>query len=157
MTLAIPLDTIADDVFRETNDHEQESYVFAKTVLLRAMSQRSHISVTGLATFELLSYIHPSRICHQIDRRILTVLSLSDVEVEHAYLFDYCLERARQGGIGPQHLPEDVRNFRRRLLEYEEDTGRDLRERDRLPDSYRHTAGPNTTDDASLLDGMWTR
>lgn len=55
------------------------------------------------------------------------LMNLSDEELEHAYIFDFRVRNA----LGKEFLddnicPKTFTNFRRRLLEYEENTGRDL-------------------------------
>ena len=54
-------------------------------------------------------------------------LGLSDEELEHAYLFDFRVRNALgKENMGDNICPRTFNNFRRRLLEYEEETGRDL-------------------------------
>ena len=55
------------------------------------------------------------------------LLGLSDEQLEHAYLFDFRVRNA----LGKERLGDNIcaktfTNFRRRLMEYEEETGRDL-------------------------------
>lgn len=55
------------------------------------------------------------------------LMGLSDQELEHAYLFDFRVRNA----LGKETLGDNIcaktfTNFRRRLLEYEEETGQDL-------------------------------
>ena len=55
------------------------------------------------------------------------LLGLSDKQLEHAYLFDFRVRNA----LGKETLGDNIcaktfTNFRRRLMEYEEETGRDL-------------------------------
>jgi hypothetical protein len=55
------------------------------------------------------------------------LLGLSDRELEAAYLFDFRVRNALgKETLGDNICPKTFTNFRRRLLEYEEDTGRDL-------------------------------
>ena len=55
------------------------------------------------------------------------LMDLSDEELEHAYLFDFRVRNALgKESLGDNICPKTFTNFRRRLLEYEEETGRDL-------------------------------
>lgn len=55
------------------------------------------------------------------------LLGLSDKELEAAYLFDFRVRNALgKETLGDNICPKTFTNFRRRLLEYEEKTGRDL-------------------------------
>lgn len=55
------------------------------------------------------------------------LMGLSDEELEHAYLFDFRVRNALgKEALGDNICPKTFTNFRRRLLEYEEETGRDL-------------------------------
>ena len=58
---------------------------------------------------------------------IKEMLGLSDEELEHAYIFDFQVRNALgKETMGDNICPKTFTNFRRRLLEYEEETGRDL-------------------------------
>jgi hypothetical protein len=55
------------------------------------------------------------------------LIGLSDEELEYAYLFDFRVRNALgKESLGDNICPKTFTNFRRRLLEYEEETGRDL-------------------------------
>jgi hypothetical protein len=55
------------------------------------------------------------------------LMNLSDEELEHAYLFDFRVRNALgKESLGDNICPKTFTNFRRRLIEYEEETGRDL-------------------------------
>ena len=55
------------------------------------------------------------------------LMNLSDEELEHAYLFDFRVRNALgEETLGDNICQKTFTNFRRRLMEYEEETGRDL-------------------------------
>lgn len=55
------------------------------------------------------------------------LLGLSDEQLEHAYLFDFRVRNALgKETLGDNICPKTFTNFRRRLLEHEEETGQDL-------------------------------
>ena len=55
------------------------------------------------------------------------LMGLSDKELEHAYLFDFRVRNALgKEVLGDNICPKTFTNFRRRLMRYEEETGRDL-------------------------------
>jgi len=55
------------------------------------------------------------------------LLGLSDEQLEHAYLFDFRVRNAlRKETLGDNICAKTFTNFRRRLLEHEEETGQDL-------------------------------
>ena len=87
------------------------------------------------------------------------MLGLSDKELEHAYLFDFRVRNALgKETMGDNICPKTFNNFRRRLLEYEEETGRDLlhevftEHRDYLQDEFNIDASTQRMD-STLVDG----
>ena len=87
------------------------------------------------------------------------MLGLSDEELEHAYLFDFRVRNALgKETMGDNICPRTFNNFRRRLLEYEEETGRDLlhevyiEHRDYLQDEFEIDASTQRMD-STFIDG----
>lgn len=87
------------------------------------------------------------------------LLGLSDEELEHAYLFDFRVRNALgKETLGDNICPKTFNNFRRRLLAYEEETGRDLlhevfiEHRNYLQDEFEIDASTQRMD-STFIDG----
>ena len=130
-------------MFRKNKEHEQEK-LFSPVKELPSNVKRkledhwsSHFyelvfTQIDEGKFEVLyhdGYSRPNKPVNELVSLeiIKHLMNLSDEELEHAYLFDFRVRNA----LGKESLddnicPKTFTNFRRRLLEYEEDTGRDL-------------------------------
>ncbi|ALG83155.1 transposase [Halanaeroarchaeum sulfurireducens] len=87
------------------------------------------------------------------------LLGLSDKELEAAYLFDFRVRNALgKETLGDNICPKTFTNFRRRLLEFEEETGRDLLQevfedhRDYLQDEFDIDASTQRMD-STFIEG----
>ena len=93
-----------DHVFTQINEKKFE-------VLYHDGYSRPNKPVNELVSLEMIKHL----------------MNLSDEELEHAYIFDFRVRNAlRKESLDDNICPKTFTNFRRRLLDYEEDTGRDL-------------------------------
>ena len=130
-------------MFEENHEHEQESLFSPvkdlpsgpKTKLENHWSTHfyRHVFIQIDETkFEVLyhdGYSRPNKPVNElVSLEILKqLMGLSDEELKHAYLFDFRVRNALgKETLGDNICPKTFTNFRRRLLEYEEETGRDL-------------------------------
>ena len=130
-------------MFRENHEHQQET-LFSPVKDLPAGPKkklRNHWSThfyehiftqIDERTFGRLyhgGYSRPNKPVNELVSLeiIKHLLGLSDEQLEHAYLFDFRVRNA----LGKETLGDNIcaktfTNFRRRLMEFEEETGRDL-------------------------------
>jgi hypothetical protein len=130
-------------MFRKHNDHEQEQLFSPVKELPPGIKQKlaehwsSHFydhvfTQIDEEKFEVLyhdGYSRPNKPVNELVSLeiIKHLLGLSDEQLEHAYLFDFRVRNA----LGKETLGDNIcaktfTNFRRRLLEHEEETGQDL-------------------------------
>ena len=132
-------------MFRENDDHEQEK-LFSPLKDLSAGPEKklqNHWSThfyehvftqIDEAKFAVLyddGYSRPNKPVNElVSLEIIKHLKgLSDEELEHAYIFNHLVRNALgKETLGDNICPKTFTNFRRRLLEFEEETGRNLLE-----------------------------
>lgn len=130
-------------LFKQNHEHEQES-LFSPVKDLSAGPRTKldnhwsthfykHVFTQIDETkFEILyhdGYSRPNKAVNElVSLEIIKHLQgLSDEELEHAYLFDFRVRNALgKETLGDNICPKTFNNFRRKLLEFEEDIGRDL-------------------------------
>ena len=130
-------------MFKENHEHEQESLFSPvkdlptgiKTKLDKHWSTHfykhvfTQIDERKFAVLYHEGYSRPNKPVNELVSLeiIKEMLGLSDEELEHAYLFDFRVRNALgKESLGDNICPKTFNNFRRRLLEFEEATGRDL-------------------------------
>lgn len=130
-------------MFKQNNEHQQELLFSPVKDLSSSISEklRNHWSThfyehiftqIDETKFERLyhdGYSRPNKPVNELVSLeiIKHLLGLSDEELEHAYLFDFRVRNA----LGKETLGDNIcaktfTNFRRRLMEHEEETGQDL-------------------------------
>ena len=130
-------------MFKEYNEHEQEPLFSPVKDLPSAPKKKlqnhwsthfyehvfTQIDENKFAALYHDAFSRPNKPVNELVSLeiIKGMLDLSDEELEHAYLFDFRVRNA----LGKERLGDNIcsktfTNFRRRLLEYEEETGRDL-------------------------------
>ena len=162
-------------MFKENHEHEQESLfspvkdlpVGIKKKLANHWSTHfyehvfTQIDETKFAVLYHEGYSRPNKPVNELaSLEILKeMLGLSDEELEHAYLFDFRVRNALgKETMGDNICPRTFNNFRRRLLEFEEETGRDLlhevfiENRDYLQDEFDIDASTQRMD-STFIDG----
>lgn len=134
---------LVDKVFNENHDHEQEALFSPvkdlppgiKTKLDQHWSSNfyehvfTQIDEEKFAVLYHDGYSRPNKPVNELVSLeiIKALLGLSDEELEHAYLFDFRVRTALgKETLGDNICPKTFTNFRRRVLEFEEQTGRDL-------------------------------
>ena len=134
---------LVDKVFKENHEHEQESLFSPvkdlptgiKTKLEHHWSTHfyehvfTQIDEGKFAVLYHDNYSRPNKPVNELVSLeiIKEMLGLSDEELEHAFLFDFRVRNALgKETLGDNICPKTFNNFRRRLLEFEEETGRDL-------------------------------
>jgi hypothetical protein len=130
-------------MFRKNNDHEQEQLFSPVKELPPGVMRKlenhwsSHFydhmfTQIDEEKFEVLyhdGYSRPNKPVNELVSLeiIKHLLGLSDQQLEDAYLFDFQVRNALgKETLGDNICPKTFTNFRRRLIEYEEATGRDL-------------------------------
>ena len=130
-------------MFRKNHEHEQESLFSPVKDLSPPLKRKldrhwssyfyQHVfTQIDETTFEGLyhdGYSRPNKPVNElVSLEILKhLMGLSDEELEHAYLFDFRVRNALgKESLGDNICPKTFTNFRRRLLEYEKETGRSL-------------------------------
>lgn len=162
-------------VFKENNEHEQESLFSPvkdlptniKTKLEHHWSTHfyehvfTQIDEGKFAVLYHEGYSRPNKPVNELVslESITEMLGLSDEELEHAYLFDFRVRNALgKETLGDNICPKTFNNFRRRLLEFEEETGRDLlhevfvEHRNYLHDEFAIDASTQRMD-STFIDG----
>ena len=130
-------------MFKENNGHEQETLFSPVKDLTSGPKEKlqnhwsthfyehvfTQIDETKFGRLYHDGYSRPNKPVNELVSLeiIKHLLSLSDEQLEHAYLFDFRVRNA----LGKETLGDNIcaktfTNFRRRLMEYEEETGRDL-------------------------------
>ena len=130
-------------MFRENHEHEQEALFSPVKELPTGLKQKlqnhwsthfykhvfTQIDEEKFGRLYHDGYSRPNKPVNELVSLeiIKHLLGLSDKELEHAYLFDFRVRNA----LGKETLGDNIcaktfTNFRRRLMEYEEETGRDL-------------------------------
>lgn len=162
-------------MFKENHEHEQESLFSPvkdlptgiKTKLNNHWSTHFYRHVftqIDEEKFDVLyhdGYSRPNKPVNELVSLeiIKAMLGLSDEELEHAYLFDFRVRNALgKETLGDNICPKTFNNFRRRLLEYEDETGRDLlhevfvEHRDYLQEEFDIDASTQRMD-STFIDG----
>ena len=164
-----------DKVFKENHEHEQESLFSPvkdlptgiKTKLEHHWSTHfyehvfTQIDEGKFAVLYHDNYSRPNKPVNELVSLeiIKEMLGLSDEELEHAFLFDFRVRNALgKETLGDNICPKTFTNFRRRLLEFEEKTGRDLmhevfvEHRDYLHEEFDIDASTQRMD-STFIDG----
>ena len=164
-----------EKVFKENHEHEQESLFSPVKDLPTPIKKKldnhwsthfyeyvfSQIDEEKFAVLYHDGYSRPNKPANELVSLeiIKEMLGLSDQELEHGYLFDFQIRNALgKEMMGDNICPKTFNNFRRRLLEYEEETGRDLlhevfiEHRDYLQEEFDIDASTQRMD-STFIDG----